>query len=132
MFYFKFDIDESHFSFFYVAIPISILILSFTFYQVWKIVYEKDPSLLLLYGHDTKLNMFLTLASAMTTVACVISVLIAIYLVEQNHGKIESKLFMPSNHISPKEHIGVHSEHVFDLRGSPNRECWVNLPRHLV
>jgi hypothetical protein len=84
MFYYKFETSEYEVSHLFVALPISLLLFAFTASQVWKIAYEKDPCQLMLYGYDSKITLGMTLLGAMTTVCCIISILIALHLFEKN------------------------------------------------
>ena len=52
IFYYRFDNENEQIPIFVLAIPFAILLLSFTFYQIHEVAYEKDPKTKILNGYD--------------------------------------------------------------------------------
>lgn len=52
IFYYRFDNANESIPIFVLAIPFAILLLSFTFYQIHEVAYEKDLKAKIINGYD--------------------------------------------------------------------------------
>ena len=67
-----------------MATPIAILLISFTASQMWKVLYEEDVALKMLYHYDSKIKIFFTIMCSVLTVCYIISIMMGLYFIERH------------------------------------------------
>ena len=82
VFYYKFDKDYNDIPFFVMCIPFSVLLLATAVKQMWDLVYEKDPIVILLYGYNAKIKLIATVIGSLSTVTYIITMMPSLYLIQ--------------------------------------------------
>lgn len=83
LFYLKFDMNGDNVPLYAVSIPIAIILVAFTFYQIWQINFETDPAIKMIYSLDQPFKIILTIISSFGTICYIVSIMFSLYLIEQ-------------------------------------------------
>eukprot|EP00347_Sterkiella_histriomuscorum_P010398 403376456 len=86
--HFEIDKGVQNLPVFLKAIPIAVMLFTFSGNQAYRVVYEQDPAKVLLRGYNQKFRIFTTLISCCLTICFVISIITSLYLIkvrQQDH-----------------------------------------------
>ncbi len=130
--YYKYDRQLEELPAFCIAIPVSVVLLSITAYQLWEFIYQNDMKKKILYSLESKYKIFINVCSCCISVCYVISLMISMFLIQQR-SKFQNGKILPvlkSIMFRHQRFAAVHPYHDSDLRDLSDGGCGNSGSRH--